>query len=296
MLRRRGLLLAVLPFVLAADPPKPPELGTITDAAGKEVVLKKWSLSAGTRKLGWLPGAPEALAFRETNSTTFVEGVVTLIPLDRLASLIYDAKERTVKAKVAGLETPLEGSIRYKQTNQVAIEAEVDKREAGVLALKYRGGQLQGGIQAARFPGAKPGPAPIGDKMFVTIAEKGAKPEPVHQLRALYRQPDGKELLSPTLTFKVSYKLDLAQVAHMKLLEDSKTKTIECDVTLKDGTEQSLTLLPTMKIGEKEAKLEGLLAVVPAGYKLFPPHCIEEISREGAKTEPQPVKNGGRIP
>src|SRR4051812_12037642 len=107
---RRLLLSFVVPVLLAADPPKPPDAATVADAAGKDVVLKKWSLSAGTRKLGWLPGAPEALAFRETHSTAFVEGVVTLIPLDRLEALTYDSKERTVKAKAAGLEKPLEGS------------------------------------------------------------------------------------------------------------------------------------------------------------------------------------------
>ena len=65
-------------------------------------------------------------------------------------------------AKVAGVEKPLEGSIRYKEINQIAIEADVDRGAAGVVALKYRGGLLKGGIQAVRFPGAKAGPADSG--------------------------------------------------------------------------------------------------------------------------------------
>src|SRR6516225_6814690 len=103
------VLLVFVPIVLAADPPKPSADTIITDAAGKEIALKKWSLSAGTRALAWLATdgkAPEALAFRETNSTSFVDGVVSLIPLERLESLTYDAKERTVLAKVAGVEKP----------------------------------------------------------------------------------------------------------------------------------------------------------------------------------------------
>ena len=277
------VLLVFVPIVLAADPPKPSADTIITDAAGKEIALKKWSLSAGTRALAWLATdgkAPEALAFRETNSTSFVDGVVSLIPLERLESLTYDAKERTVLAKVAGVEKPLEGSIRFKQINQIVIEAEVDKGDAGVVALKYRGGQLQGGIKSVKFAGAKPGTAPAGDAMYVSIIEKGGKPEPVHQLQALYKFADGKEKLSSTLMFKVSYKVDLAQVTRLKLHEDAKTKTIECDIALKDGSEQSLTLLPTAKIDGQDAKLEGFLGVVAAGFKLFPAHCVDEISRE----------------
>src|SRR5260370_2822443 len=107
------LLLALVAPVLAADPPNPAVETLLTDAAGKEIVLKKWSLSTGTRPLGWLAAdgkTPEALAFRETNSTSFVDGVVTLIPLDRLEVLSYDAKERTMQAKVTELQKPLEGS------------------------------------------------------------------------------------------------------------------------------------------------------------------------------------------
>src|SRR5262249_51422125 len=193
------LLLVALPL-LRADDPKPAG-PTLVDAAGKEVALKTWSITAGTRKLTWLAKegapAPEALVFRDVNSTLYVDGVMTLIPLDRLESLTYDAGKQSVAAKVAGVEKPLEGSIRYREINQIAIEAEVDRGAAGVVALKYRGGLLKGGIQSVRFPGAKPGSAPTGDKVFVTVADKGTThTEPVYQLQALYKQADGKELLS----------------------------------------------------------------------------------------------------
>jgi len=94
----------------AADP-QPVEAGTlvVTDNAGKEQKLKSWTLVAGTRHLSWLAdpapvkpdkeedkapakrGArpkpvtgPEALEFREENSTDFQNGILTFIPLDRL--------------------------------------------------------------------------------------------------------------------------------------------------------------------------------------------------------------------
>ena len=282
------LILAPLPL-LRADDPKPAG-PTIVDGAGKEVALKTWAITAGTRKLTWLAkdgaAAPEALAFRDVNSTLYVEGVMTLIPLDRLESLTYDTTKQTVTAKVAGVEKPLEGSIRYKEINQIAIEADADRGAAGVVALKYRGGVLKGGIQAVRFPGAKAGPAPTGDKTFVTVADKGAThTEAVYQLQALYKQADGKEVLSPAVMFKKTFKIELAQIVSMKIHDDPKAKEVECDVTLKDGSEQTLTLLNTMPIDGKDATLEGFLAAVPVGYKLYPVRCVSEIGKDEPKKE-----------
>src|SRR5437016_5214702 len=113
---------------------KKPEAGTIViiDAKGKENKLKAWEIVAGTRKLGWLappekepeekkpddkedpasapkraplkPVArgPEALSFRDENSTNFVNGVLTLIPLDTIRQIDYDNEEQKVTVKVAG--------------------------------------------------------------------------------------------------------------------------------------------------------------------------------------------------
>lgn len=281
------LLVTALPLAFAEDPK--PAGPTIVDAAGKEVALKTWSITAGTRKLTWLAkdgAAPEALAFRDVNSTLYVDGVMTLIPLDRLESLTYDAAKQSVAAKVAGVEKPLEGSIRYREINQVAIEAEVDRGAAGVVALKYRGGLLKGGIQSVRFPGAKPGPAATGDMVFVTVADKGTTfTEPVYQLQALYKQPDGKELLSPAVMFKKTFKVELSQIASMKIHDDPKVKEVECEVTLKDGSEQTLTLLNAMPVDGKDATLEGFLAAVAAGYKLYPVRCVSEIGKEEPKKD-----------
>src|SRR5262245_24612554 len=88
----------------AEDPPKAAAPGTLTvvDNAGKEQKLKTWRFTVGTRQLGWLApnkgeGAkaqsPDALAFREEDSTKFVDGVLTLVPLDRVRAIDYDDKE-----------------------------------------------------------------------------------------------------------------------------------------------------------------------------------------------------------
>src|SRR5262249_1551877 len=69
----------------------------VIDHAGKEVKLSNWKFLSGTRRLSWLapagkakakaeeggedevPAGPEALALREENSTTFQNGVLTLV-------------------------------------------------------------------------------------------------------------------------------------------------------------------------------------------------------------------------
>lgn len=288
---RRLLLsfIAVLPIVaLAADPPKSGDSAVIVDGSGKEIVLKKWTVSGGLRKLHWLgANAPEALAFRETNSTTFRDGVLTLVPLDRLESLTYDAAKLTVHAKVAGVEKPLEGSTRFTGINQVAIEAEIDKGEMGTLEVKYRGGPAKGGIKSVTFPARKAGPTPKGDALYVTISD-GKKKEGVavvHQMQALYRIDKGEKLL-PYVMFKKTFKVDLAKVKKLTVHE-SEQKSFECDVVLDDGTEQTLTLLTEIAVEGKPAILEGLLGETSAGWKLLPVHTIGEISREEPKKEPE---------
>src|SRR5262245_29991894 len=197
----------------AADGP------TIIDGTGKEITPKNWKITAGTRKLDWLAehnAVPEVLIFRETNSTGFRDGVLTFIPLGRLESLSYDVEKQTAKAKIAGIEQPLEGSIRYQGINQIVIEAEMDKGEAGTVELKYKGGALKGGIKGVKFPSAKPAAAPMGDKLFVSIVDgkKSEGNQAVHQLQALYRVEKGEKTQSWVM-FKKTFKVELAKIKKM---------------------------------------------------------------------------------
>lgn len=281
MSRLLALALILPAPLLAADGP------TIVDAAGKEIVLKNWKLSAGTRKLDWL--GVEALAFRETNSTGFRDGVMTFIPLDRLESLAYDAEKQTVKAKVAGSDAVIEGFTKYAGINQIAVDAEIDKGTAGIVELKYRGGAPKGGIRSIKFPAAKPAPAPAGDKLWVVIADGKKKEAPlaVHNLKALYRVEKGAEAALSWVMFKKTYKVELADIKRLTAGESEDPKSFECVVTLKDGTEQTLTLLGSVTIDGKPATLEGLIAEVPAGYKLFPLHTVGEVNREEPTAAPE---------
>lgn len=280
MTRLLALIVASLPAVaLAGD-------AMLVDAAGKEVVLKNWSFAAGSVKPAWF--GKDALAFREINSTTYKEGVMTYIPLDRLESLTYDGEKQIVRAKVAGVEAPLEGTTRYQGINQIVLAAEIDKGEAGTVELKYRGGPGKGGIKSVKFADAKPAEAPKGERIYVAISDgkKAEAAQAVHNLQALYRIEKATEKQLPTLMFKKTFKVDLGQVQKMTVHE-SADKDFECDVTQKDGSTQTLTLLMSMPVDGKPAALEGFVAEVPAGFKLFPIHTIGEINRE----EPKPDKD-----
>ena len=47
------------------------------------------------------PTGPEALEFREENSTNFAKGILTLVPLERIRSIDYDNDKQVVTARVA---------------------------------------------------------------------------------------------------------------------------------------------------------------------------------------------------
>src|SRR5262249_6309223 len=155
-------LLVALRLAFAADQPAEGTL-VVIDAAGKEQKLKAWKFVAGTRPLSWLgatpardgddkepdkndkpkrPAGPEALEFREENSTTFRNGILTFVPLDRLRAIDYDGEKETVRAHVAAgekgdAEEVLTGTTRYAEINKLTIEADVDKGDLGVAEVKF---------------------------------------------------------------------------------------------------------------------------------------------------------------
>ena len=297
-----GLAAALLWRVaLAADGPKPAEGALVViDAAGKEQKLKAWEFVAGTRRLSWLapaaskegeedpkegrrpkaPAGPEALEFREENSTDFREGILTLIPLDRIRSIDYDDKDK-VSVHVAtgpqpGDEEVLTGTTRYRGVNKITLAAEVDKGDLGIAEVKYLGG-VPKGVRAIRFPDAKAAPAtPEGRVATVTVAEKEKNVQKVSDLQPLYRLADGGERLLPTLFFRKTLKVDVAKVQKLHAVEDKETPGTEWEVTLPDGVE-TLTLITKPTLDGQPAVQEGLLGRVPAGYKLFPVHTVAEV-------------------
>jgi hypothetical protein len=292
--------------VPAADPPASDGPLVVVDGNGKEHKIKAWKFVAGTRRLGWLAPqpqeprepkpdkprtatGPEALELRDDASLDppLIAGFVTLIPLDRVRSLEFDDKdEMTVRVATdkADMDEVLTGSTKYRDINKITLEAEVNKGEMGVAAVKFQGGVIKGGIKAIRFPGPKGAPAPTGRAAVVTTTDKKRTAHKVIDLQALYRTAEG-ERLQTVLMFKKTLKVDLGKISKVRAIEGESKDADGPDwaVTPKDGEEETFTLLKQTMLDGKPAILEGLVGRTAVGYKLFPPGTIAEIQFEEAK-------------
>jgi len=302
------LFVAALTVVVAAaeDKPKPAGPGTliVVDAAGKEQKLKTWKFTEGARRLGWLAAAkaseakddtgkdkkaaardkrqpaagPEALAIRAEMEIEYLEGVLTLIPLEHLRSIDFDNEMDTMTAQVGEGDAAekIAGSTKYKRINKLVIEAEVDKGDLGIAEIKYLGG-VPRGVRGVRFPAPKAAPPlPQGRRVLVVSADGKSKTSQhkVVDLMPLYRLPDGREKLLPTIMFRKTLKLDVGTI---KKIVAAGGDQGGWQVTRKDGEEETLTLRETMPYEGKSARLLGFVGRVPVGYKLFPAGAIAEI-------------------
>jgi hypothetical protein len=327
LLRKQFVVVAIVSLLcalvslwteVAADAPKPTgdETLVIIDSAGKEQKLKKWSFALGTRRLGWLAPAapakekekdkgkdakeddkpkaadgPEALVFREDNSTNFIDGILTFVPLDRIRAIDFDSDKdsatvRVVMGEKADEDEVLTGTTKFEDSNKVTIEAEVDLGDLGLAEKKFLGG-VPKGIHGIRFPAPKPAPAAgAGRPAQITATDKEKTVHKAADLQPLYKVAGGGERLLPTLMFKKTLKLDIGKVQKLEFLKSTRTD-VECQVTLKDGAEHTLTLLRGIPFEGQTATLEGLVGRVPAGYKLFPIHTIAEIQFDEVKAEPK---------
>lgn len=271
----------------AADEPAKTDAGAlvVTDSNGKEHTLPTWKFATDTRRLNWLAPkdkpteGPEALEVRELDSTSFAEGVVTLVPLDRLRALQYDAKAATVKLTAAtGVKatdtTTLTGSTGYKNTNRPTLEGQADK---GTEKLTFLCG-VDKGIKAAKFPVSKVAAQPVGRPAVLTTRRNGddATTHKMSDFQPLYRFADGREVLSPTLYCKTA-KVDLAKVTLLKRTAGLDGATVWIFSFQGKANDDTLTLLPTAMIDGKEATLVNFVGRVPAGYKLFPTLLIDEV-------------------
>jgi hypothetical protein len=324
-------LVAIPALVLAVhaadqEPAKEPMKGSagpgtlvIVDAAGKEQKLTAWKFAAGTRRLGWLaparapepkkepsrekdenrarpapaaPAGPEALEFRPDSEIHFVEGVVVLLPLDRLRALDYDTEQETVTAKAAcagGTDETLTGTTKYKKINKLVLEAEVDKGDLGIAEVRFFGGTPRG-IRGIRFPDPRaPAAAPAGRPAVVTSVDgKKKTTHKVADLMPLYRFVGGERLL-PTLMFRKTLKIDIGKVRKITITEGDRDET-SWQVQLKDGGDETLVLLPSIEVDGRKGTLEGLVGRVPAGWKLFPIPSLGEVVFDATEEAPKEDK------
>ena len=95
------------------------------------------------------------------------------------------------------------------------------------------------------------------------MTDTDKKEKTVHKvtdLQALYRLPDGTERLLPLLMFKKTLKVDMTKVKKLSAGEAGTLQAPEWVVTFKDGEEQTLSLLRTIPLDDKQAFLEGFSA------------------------------------
>ncbi len=289
----------------------------VTDNAGKESKVTNWRFLQGTRHLSWLapaaapkakeknkdgekeedgkaPTGPEALEFREGNSTTYADGILTLVPLTSIKKIDYDNENKTVtvtylKAGAGGPEEgTLTGSTRYVGVNKLTLEGEADLGELGKAALKYQGGNAKG-VRSIQFPAPKAAPAPTGRPAVVTAKDKKHSQHKVVGLEPLYLVGKGEYRLISKLQFKATVKVPLEKLEKLRYLkpEGKEGAILDFEITLKGGQQHTLTLLQNVNPEDGEpARLKGVVGRVAAGYQLFPPHTLEEVRFDTSEVAP----------
>jgi hypothetical protein len=272
---------------------KAPALG-IVNAAGKQEKLLRWHFTQGTRKLSWLAapedkaGGPECLQLREEHSTTYVEGILTLIPLGSLKAIDYDPDKKSVRVTALatdGKDVILSGTTKYQNFNRIALDGEADLGELGAAEVKLQGGDAKG-VRGVRFPAPQPASEVRGRTATVLADDKEKSVHAVAGLTPLYLSGSTYRTL-PELMFKKTVKIDLDKMIKLRRLPpaDKKQTALEFEVTLGSGEQHNLTLLTKIEHDGKTAQLVGLVGQVAVGYKLFPLHTIAELRFEEKKKE-----------
>lgn len=271
----------------AADEPAKAADNTlvVTDNAGKEQKLTEWKFTSGTRRLAWLAPkdkpmeGPEALEVRELDSSAFAEGVLTLVPLDRLRAAEYDAKKDTVKLTVAtgpkdADVVTLNGSTGFKGgVNRPTFEGAT---MMGGEKIKFLCG-VEMGIKAAKFPVHKVEAQPAGRLAELTTRREGNDPttHKIGDFQPLYTFADGHAVLSSKLYCK-TLTTEMAKVIHIVRSRGESDETVWI-ISRKGADDETERVLPTVMIDGKEATLAGFVGRVPAGYKLIPTLIIQEV-------------------
>ena len=268
--------------------------------AQTNLALKDAHFTAGTRRLAWLvepdkvpktknPG-PEYLEFREEKSTTFKDGIVTLVPVAGVLRVEYDHEKKLVRALVKqadGKDNMLVGSTKFVGINKFTLEGVAAKTDLGVAgALQFQDGIMKVPFRGFAQQGAKPVDAPTGRAAVIIAQDKEKTEHKVQDLTPLYRVGMGQRL-APVLMFQKVGQIDVTKLAVLRQVPSpDKKQTISHDyeVTQVGGDKQKLTLLEKTQLTDNQpAVLLGLVGRVPAGFKLFPPHTIAEVRFAGAE-------------
>jgi hypothetical protein len=264
----------------------------VVDSAGKEVRLTGVKVTGGVRRLGWLAdpkGAgddakkgPLAFQLREPHSTTYAQGVVTLVPLAAIEAIRYEPDKMTVSVK--GLKEPLVGSTQFRGINTLAFEG-----DSGGSVAKFAGGVPKGGIKSVTFPNAKPLPDRKPDRQAWSVQivqpKAGDPTLTVRNLMVLYAYPGGAEELTDQLSVRKGGVYPLWTLNRLEVLAvDPNTQMAAAEIQAQallprapwvDTVEQVVAVPLTREKDKRTGTLVGLVGEVDAGWKLFPLHAVK---------------------
>jgi len=267
----------------------------VTDADGMAHKLTAVKFGTGTKRLAWLADpqgssedakkGPLALEFREPHSTTLVKGVVTLVPVGKIESLVFDHAKQEVTLSVKGLQQHLVGILGYQRVNVLGITGTSDGKSVSFVG----GTSGKSAVKTMTFGGAQ---APSKAKLISTWNVQIAQPKAndpvivVHNLKVLTAHSGGVEKLADAIPVRkgepISFDGKLKRfevVAH-----DQITDVVAAEVEV-GGAERTIVIPHILDPAGKPGTVVGLLGEVDAGWKLFPLHTIKVITPSKRKIE-----------
>ena len=279
-----------------ADPPAD-EATVVVDVDGKETKLTGVKFALGTRRLAWLAdpkGATEeerrgplAMEFRETHSTTYTKGIVTLVPVAHVASVKYDYEKKTVDLGVKGLKEPLGGKLVYKGFNVMGFSGTVDGK-----TTTFSGGVIgkTPAVKSATFAGAKAVPEikPTGTAWSIQIVQPLEKDPTItaRNLKVLYQYTGGVERVEDAIPVRKGALLPLnGGIKRFEILaSDPNTNMAAAEVVDPKTDAERIIVIPlTREQDKKVSTLVGFLGEVEAGWKFFPLHTIKVMTMTEVK-------------
>lgn len=258
----------------------------VVGADGKEVKLTDWRFTSGTRRFALAtdgkPAAkgdgPEYLEFRELKSTTYKNGIFTLVPLTNIKKINYDREKKTVSLTAladGNEEVTLTGSTAFTSSNRLGIEAETQLGDLGAATVKFSGGGDKG-VQSITYSSPRPADKVQGTVATIIADDKEKSKHPANDVQALYVTDGGGYCVMPIVHFKKTVKINLDKIASMRFVQADKKSPNDYEVTLKSGEKHTLSLLTTIEADKQRLTFVGLIGRVPVGYKLFSLDAIYE--------------------
>jgi hypothetical protein len=110
----------------------------------------------------------------------------------------------------------LNDTTRYRGSNQVVLQADLDRGKQGIAEVKFLGGSPRG-VRNFRFPQPKPMADSKGRSATIAIAARQKNVQQVRNLQGLYRLADGNERLLPKLPFKKDVSLDIGKIRKVEV-------------------------------------------------------------------------------